>query len=260
MAPKGVRRVGPVTSVKARGGPVDPERRLQVAWLQPHPVPRELAVRPQRSVVARVRKLEATLGRPLPGAYREFLVTVAKGAPTAFERPCAVITKRVDASPGVFFGVDPAEDERDLLSVHEEVVDGNLQGLTAQHLPFAESAGGDLFVLGPRDEVLYWSHGKAAAKAVRPVADDFERFLALLQIDGYEEHDGRPWRAGLEPVFVPPPEPLPTPKWLLKKHGLTRAASPQAATASGGRTSKRSAAKTPTAKATPTRKSPRKAK
>lgn len=164
-----------------------------------------------------MKKLCSVTGN-LPTDFVEFLRWLSHGNPVSCRRPCALPPEVVDASPSVFLGLNPDYAPRYLRDIAKEEVDGQ-----AGHLPFAETGGGDYFMLGLGSRkdagVFYWRHGRPEVEPIR-VADSFWEFVSSLEIEGDGDTGSQPWRAGLRP----PPQIKraadnpPVPKWLHKKY------------------------------------------
>lgn len=122
-----------------------------------------------------VADFERMLGRPLPKAYRQFLLTTNGGRP---ERDLVVVPGCA-ASPYArihfFFGIGHQIECYDLawnLAQSGDIPTG--------FLAIATTEGADIFCLTPTGAIVFWD---AYENIPYPVAECFERFLMMLYRD-----------------------------------------------------------------------------
>ena len=135
-----------------------------------------------------VEAFELVLGRPLPDAYRMFLLTNNGGRP---ERDLVVVPGCA-ASPYArihfFFGIGHPVECYDL-----EWNFAHSGDIPAGLLPIATTEGADIFCLTSSGQVVFWDGYESV---VYPVADSFERFLMMLHGDelspGFDNDEDAP--------------------------------------------------------------------
>lgn len=135
-----------------------------------------------------IAECERTIGTPIPGPYRSFLLRHDGGVPEPYTFDWTTENgRRLGAQVESFLNTRPSGDDSlcHVVRMYRARVPADL-------FPIASEVGGNLILLGAQGsragKIFYWDHNWEAGddesvtdRNVHPLADSFEAFLRMLR-------------------------------------------------------------------------------